>query len=94
MRTEERLPLVLSLSLLDESFLLQKKTEVLKVQFIDMGRLGGDLIDTLKWYRGYENGDIHKILKISNHDRIRNNGFMLEKNKAEKIWFLNRMIDE
>ena len=55
------------------------RLKALYLHFLERCRLGGDLIDILKWYRGYNKGNISKIHRINNQDRTRNNGFKLEK---------------
>ena len=55
-------------------------------------------MEVFKWYRGYDKGDVNRILRISNQDRTRNNGFKLEKSRYKKEigknWFSNRVVDE
>ena len=50
-----------------------------------------------KCYKGYT-GDVSKILRISNQDRTRNNGFKIEESRCKKEigknWFSNRVVDE
>ena len=43
-------------------------------------RLRMGQIEVFKWYRGYNKGDINKILKVINQDITRNTGFKLERN--------------
>ena len=38
-----------------------------------------DLIEVFKWVKGFNKGDVVKVLTISSQDRTRNNGFKLEK---------------
>ena len=71
---------------------------MLNLHSLERHRLRGDLIQVLKWYRGYNKGVVSKILRISSQDRTRNNGFKIEKsrNKKEigKNWFTDRVVDE
>ena len=64
---------------------------------LERRRLRGNLIE-VKWCRGYNKGDVSKILRISNQDRTRNNGFKIEKSRYKKElgrnWFSNRVVDE
>ena len=58
----------------------------------------GDLIEVIKWYRGYNKEDVSKVLRITNQDTTRNNGFKLEKFRFRKVlgknWFSNRVVEE
>ena len=71
---------------------------MLGLHSLERRRLRGDLIEVFKWYRGYNKGDVSKILRISNQDRTRSNGFKLEKSRFKKElgknWFANRVVDE
>ena len=71
---------------------------MLKLHSLERRRLRGDLIEVFKWYRGYNKGDISKVLRVSNQDRTRNNGFKIEKGRFKKEigknWFANRVVDE
>ena len=42
-------------------------------------RLREDLIEVLNWYRGYNEGDISKVVRINKQDITRNSRFKLEK---------------
>ena len=48
--------------------------------------------------RGYNKGDISKVIRVNNQDITRNNGINLEKfrfkRKIERNWFSNRVVDE
>ena len=50
------------------------------------------------WVKGFDKGDVGKILTISSQDRTRNNGFKLEKYRFNKEigrnWFTNRVVDD
>ena len=56
------------------------------------------MIETFKWVKGYNKGDINKVLIASNQDRTRSNGFKLDKFRFRKEigrnWFTNRVVDE
>ena len=45
---------------------------------LERHRLREDLIVAFKWYRGYNEGDEGKMLRISSQDRVRNSGFKTE----------------
>ncbi len=59
----------------------------------------GDLIEVYKWVKGFNKGDISKVLRISQQDRTRSNGFKLEKSRfrreigaaAKEVPTMNRM---
>lgn len=46
--------------------------------FLERHRLRGNPIEVFKWYRGYNKGNISKIIRIS-YNITRNNGFKLDK---------------
>ena len=58
----------------------------------------GDLIKVYKWMKGYNKGDINKVLIVREQDRTRSNGFKLDKFRFNKDigknWFTNRVVDE
>ena len=55
------------------------------------------MIEVLKWYRSYYKGGISKVLRVSNQDRARNNGFKLEKfrfrREIGRHWFCIRVVE-
>ena len=75
-----------------------RRLKMLNLHSLERRRLRGDLIEVFKWYRGYNKGDVNRILRISNQDRTRNNGFKLEKSRYKKEigknWFSNRVVDK
>ena len=75
-----------------------RRLKMLKLHSLERRRLRGDLIEVFKWYRGYNKGDISKVLRVSKQDRTRNNGFKIEKGRFKKEigknWFANRVVDE
>ncbi len=56
------------------------------VLLVERRRLRGHLREVFRWYKGYSNGDVGKILSISNLNRTRNNGFMLEEIGSQTEW--------
>ena len=76
----------------------ERRLRLLNLHSLERRRLRGDLIEVFKWYRGYNKGDVSKILRVSNQDRTRNNGFKIEKSRFKKDigknWFSNRVVDE
>ena len=75
-----------------------RRLKMLNLHSLERRRLRGDLIEVFKWYRGYNKGDVNRILRINNQDRTRNNGFKLEKSRYKKEigknWFSNRVVDK
>ena len=70
----------------------------LKLHSLERRRVRGDLFQVFKWVKGFNKGDVGKVLRISSQDRIRNNGFKLEKRRFRKEigldWFTNRVVDD
>lgn len=52
----------------------------------------GNLIYSLKRNIGYSKGDISKISRVSNQDRIRSNEFKLDKDRFEKKIYVREKI--
>ncbi len=56
------------------------------------------MIEVYKWMRGFNTGDIDKVLMVSGPGRTRSNGFKLEKFRFNKDigknWFTNRVVYE
>ena len=76
----------------------ERRLEMLNLHSLERRRLRGGLIEVFKWYRCYTKGDVSRILRFSNQDRTRNNGFKIEKNRYKKEigknWFSNRVVGE
>ena len=76
----------------------ERRLRMLNLHSLERRRLRRDLIEVFKRCRGYNKVDISKILRISNQDRTRNNGFKIEKSRYKKEigknWFSNRVVDE
>ncbi len=47
-------------------------------------RVRGDLIEVFKWMKGYNKGDINKVLIVREHCRTRSNGFKLDNLRFNK----------
>ena len=43
----------------------ERRLRMLNLHSLERRRLRGDLIEVFKWYRGYNKGDVSKILRIS-----------------------------
>ena len=70
----------------------------LKLHSLERRRVRGDLIEVYKWMRGFNTGNVNKVLVVSEPGRTRSNGFKLEKFRFNKDigknWFINRVMDE
>ena len=55
------------------------------------------MIEVFKWIKGFNKGDINKVLLVSTSNRTRSNGYKLEKfrfrEEIGKNWFTNRVLD-
>ena len=64
---------------------------------LERRRLRGDMIEVFKWVAGINKGDINDVLKFSEGERTRSNGFKLDKFRFKKdigkYWFGNRVVD-
>ena len=58
----------------------------------------GDLIDVFEWVKGFNKGDINKVLIVKERIKTRTNGFKLDKfrfrKKIGKNVFTNRVVEE
>lgn len=74
------------------------RLERLQLHSLERRRLRGDLIEVFKWVRGFNKGDISKVLIVSDPGITRTNGFKLDKFRFKKEigrnWFTNRVVDE
>ena len=70
----------------------------LQLHSLERRRLRGDLIEVFKWVKGFNKGDISRVLIVSGPGVTRTNGFKLEKfrfrKEIGKNWFTNRVVDE
>ena len=70
----------------------------LKLHSLERRRVRGDLIEVFKWVKGFNKGDINKVLIVSGPGITRTNGYKLEKFRFKKElgkhWFTNRVVDE
>lgn len=42
----------------------ERRLKFLKIHSLKRSRLRGELIEVFKWYRGYNKGDVSKVLRI------------------------------
>ncbi len=56
----------------------ERRLRLINLHYLERRRLRGDLI------KSYNKGNVNKILRISNQNRTKNNGFQLEKSKFKK----------
>ena len=75
-----------------------ERLKKLKLHSLERKRVRGDFIEVYKWIKGYNKGDINKVLIFSEQNRTRNNGFKLNKFRFRKEigrnWFTNRVLGE
>ena len=57
----------------------ERSLKLLKLHSLERRRIRGDLIEVFKWVKGFNQGDVRKVLTINNQDRTKNNGLKLEK---------------
>ena len=57
----------------------ERRLKLLKLHSLERRRVRGDLIKVFKWVKGFNKGDVGKVLTITRQDRARNNGFKLKK---------------
>ena len=76
----------------------QERLRSLNLHLLERRRVRGDLIEVYKWMKGYNKGDINKVLIVREQNRTRSNGFKLDKfrfnREIGKNWFTNRVVDE
>ncbi len=76
----------------------QERLRRLNLHSLERRRLRGDLIEVYKWMKGYNKGDINKVLIVREQGRTRSNEFKLDKFRFSKDigknWFTNRVVDE
>ncbi len=68
----------------------------LNLHSLERRTLRGDLIEVYKWMKGYNKGDVNKILLVKEPGRTRGNCFKLDKFRFNKDigknWFTNRVL--
>ena len=76
----------------------QDRLKRLNLHSLERRRVRGDLIEVFKWVKGYNKGDLEKVLTFSQQGITRSNGFKLEKIRFRKEigrnWFSNRVVGE
>ena len=75
----------------------EERLKRLNLHSLERRRVRGDMIEVFKWFKGINKGDINRVLKLSNHNRTRSNGYKLDKFRFRKDigknWFGNRVVD-
>ena len=70
----------------------------LNLHSLERRRVRGDMIEVFKWIKGFNKGDVSKVLIANEQNRTRSNGFKLKKFRFKKeigrYWFTNRVVDE
>ena len=74
-----------------------ERLKKLGLHSLERRRTRGDMIEVFKWSKGFNKSDITEVLKLSENDRTRTNGFKLDKFRFRKDigkhWFGNRVVD-
>ena len=60
------------------NFSYERRLKLLKLHSLERRRVR-DLIEVYKWVKGFNEGDVGKVLTVSNQDRTRSNRFKLKK---------------
>ena len=75
-----------------------ERLRALNLHSLERRRARGDLIEVFKWMKGFNKGDINKILKVKDLTRTRGHGFKLDKfrfrKEIGKWWFSNRVVND
>ena len=66
------------------NFSYERRLKLLKLHSVERRTVRGDLIEVFKYVKGFNKGDVGKVLTVSSQDRTRNNGFKLEKCRFSK----------
>ena len=76
----------------------RERLKSLNLHSLERRRIRGDLIEVYKWVKGFNKGDINKVLIVKEQGRTRNNGYKLDKFRFKKDigknWFTNRVVNE
>ncbi len=76
----------------------QERLRRLNLHSLERRRVRGELIEIFKWMKGYNKGDVSKVLKVGEQGITRSNGFKLDKFRfikdMGKNWFTNWVVDE
>ena len=76
----------------------EERLKRLNLHSLERRRVRGDLIEVYKWVKGFNKGDLSKVLIVNEQSRTRSNGFKLDKFRFKKEigrnWFTNRVVDE
>ena len=76
----------------------EERLKRLGLHSLERRRIRGDLIEVYKWIKGFNKGDISKVLIVSDQGRTRSNGYKLDKfrfnREIGRNWFTNRVVDE
>ena len=74
------------------------KLKHLNLHSLERRRIRGDLIEMFKWVKGFNKGNINKVLLVKEKVKTRTNGFKLDKFRywkdVGKNWFTNRVVEE
>ena len=75
----------------------EERLKSLGLHSLERRRVRGDMIEVYKWVSGINKGKMEDVLKLSNNEITRTNGFKLDKFRFRKDigkhWFGNRVVD-
>ena len=57
------------------NFSFERRQNLSKLHSQERSRVRGDLIEVFNWMKGFNKGDVGKILTVNSQDRTRNNRF-------------------
>ena len=76
----------------------EERLKRLNLHTLERRRVRGDLIEVYKWVKGFNRGELGKVLIVSEQRRTRSNGCKLDKfrfrKEIGKNWFTNRVVNE
>ena len=76
----------------------EDRLKSLNLHSLERRRVRGDLIEVFKWVKGFNKGDLNKVLILKEQGRTRTNGYKLDKFRfmkdVGKNWFTNRVVGE
>ena len=74
------------------------RLKLLTLHSLERCWVSGDLVEVLKWIKGFNTRYKNKVLIFKEQKRTRTNGFKLHKFKFKKEignkWFTNRIVEE
>ena len=70
--------------------------KILNLRSLERRKARGNLIEVFKWVKGFNKGDINKVIIVKEKVRTRTNGFRLDKFRCRKDigknWLTNCVV--